>query len=436
MKKIIVIFLVFLLLSYFAFDYYNKSSSAKKGPSGSRGDRGGSVATAVETEMASRRDMRDLGEFFGSAEPYSKFNVVPRVSGRIKSLNYKLGDTIKSGALVAELEDDEYRLALEQANASLEIAEANYKESETLLKTAEKDLQRIQTMHKQKIASVSNLEQAEAAYDSRKARNLVNAAQVKQAQTAVKQAELRLAYTKIDAVWTDGSEERLIAEKFLSEGGMANTNSPLVSIIDIETLIIAVDVTELDYHKLKNGMEVFVTSSSYPDKQFKGRIARLAPMLDVASRQARAEIELENPDYLLKPGIFVNAVVIYDTHENVLTVPAISLVNRRGVQGVFEITPDRKNAKFVPVKTGYSTGKYIEITEPENLGEIVTLGYHLLEDGAAVNIGGIQEAGAKSDGKRGKQGEGKMKTSDGETSKKTSEAEAGKTGQKKQGVSK
>ena len=118
----------------------------------------------------------------------------------------------------------------------------------------------------------------------------------------------------------------------------------------------------------------------FQDKDFQGRIVRIAPLLQEASRQARVEIEVENQEKLLKPGMFITAQIEYARRANVTVVPYNALAKRNDRQGIFLVDRAAKLARFIAVETGIVEGGRVEIVSPKNLsGYVVTLGHYLLE---------------------------------------------------------
>ena len=384
MKKLIFAFIVGAALVGFGRYYYIKNNTVEKKPGG----RGGAkqVVVAVETGNVSKGDMNDEGIFSGSILPKSKFQVAPKTSGRIKKVNFDIGDTIKNGDIVAELDDEEFLLAVEQAEAALEIARANYNESGELLEISRRELERVKTMRKQKVASEVEVENASADFKTRSAKHLVNKSSLRQAEASLAQAKLKLAYTKVDASWSYGVNDRFVSERLLDEGAMITANTPIISVIDITNLTVVIDVVERDYFKIKQGMEVKIFPTALPDKTYTAKVTRIAPMLDEVSRQARIELNLKNTGFELKPGMFITADIIYGTHSNTTIVPIEALVIRNEQEGVFLVDEAKKVAKFVAVKTGYRSPTQVEIVSPDISGRVVTLGQHLLEDGMTIRI--------------------------------------------------
>ena len=98
------------------------------------------------------------------------------------------------------------------------------------------------------------------------------------------------------------------------------------------------------------------------------------------------QIEVPNPEWKLKPGMFVRVQLEFASKDNAVIVPRNAVVKRDGRQGVFEIDPEKRTARFVPVELGISSGNRVEITSPELAGPVATLGNHLLTDGVPVLI--------------------------------------------------
>lgn len=389
MKKLIFAFIIGAAIVGAVMYFTNKQTAGDKKKAGGRG---GQVVVAIETGNVTHGNMNDEGIFTGSIEAESKFQVAPKISGRIKKFNFDIGDTIKNGDIVAELDDEELVLSVRQAEAALEIAKANYNESGELLQISKKEYERVQTMRKQKVASEVEVENASADYKTRSAKHLVNKSQLSQSETSLAQAKLKLDYSKVDASWNSGSCSRFVAERFQNEGAMINANSPLISVIDIDTLKIVIDVVERDYFKIYKGMDATILPTALPGKSFNAKVSRVAPMLDETSRQARIEMTIDNKNHELKPGMFITARVIYGTHTDTTVVPLEALVTRNEKDGVFVVDETAKVAKFIPATIGFKSTTKAEIIEPAITGRVVTLGQHLLEDGMAIRIPSDEKA--------------------------------------------
>ncbi len=205
-----------------------------------------------------------------------------------------------------------------------------------------------------------------------------------QKEAALRAVEVRLSYSKIQASWEDGDEQRIVGERFVDEGAMLKANDPIVSILDIHSLTAVIHVIERDYSKVRPGQETIVTTDAFPGKSFTGRVVRVAPLLKETSREARVEIEIPNPDGDLKPGMFVRVEIEFEKRSEATVVPPSALVKRNSSQGVFLADTENMKARFVPITLGIVNGELAEVIRPALSGQVVVLGHHLLEDGGAI----------------------------------------------------
>jgi len=159
---------------------------------------------------------------------------------------------------------------------------------------------------------------------------------------------------------------------------------PVLNIAYMDKVKIVVNVGEKDISKLRKGEKVRASVDAYPEESFLGRVVKVAPAVDPRSRKLKVELEIENKDHRLKPGMFADVEIIYNEHSNVLVVPRISVLEKEGRTILFTVEDGR--AKLREVKTGISDGEKIEIVEGLTEGEsVVVEGNYGLIDGAKVN---------------------------------------------------
>jgi RND family efflux transporter MFP subunit len=351
------------------------------------GEAGGPRGAAVAVEIAAveRGGIRDVGTFSGTLIPKSYFTVVPKISGRIRELFVDIGDRLTRGQLVALLEDEEYQQQVIQAEADLGVAKANLEEAMSARELAKKEIERAKTLHEKGILSDAELEAAQSAFSTREARSKVTQAQIANQQAALETAKVRLSYTRIRAAWETGGDVRFVGERFVNPGAMLSSNTPLLSVIELQPITAVIHVTEKDYFRLRTEQPVLLTSGAYPGREFHGVVARVAPILKETSREARVEVNVENADGALKPGMFVNARIEFVSRADATVVPTSAIVNRGALQGLFLADLETKKAVFQPATVGIIEGDRAEILEPAALtGYVITLGHHLLENGTAL----------------------------------------------------
>ncbi len=418
MKKAVIVLLVLsACLGVIGWQVYLRILEQRKSER-RRGER----VVAVEVTPVGRQTVRQVAEFTGTLLPRSRFVVAPKVPGRLERLLVNIGDPVRNGDLIAVLDGAEYAQQVAEAKAELEVSRANLADCQSALDIAEREYQRAKELREQKVASVAELEAAEARHRAAKAKHDVAEAQIKQRQAALKAAEVRLSYTRIDASWGNaegtgtaapppasepaapaasnpvGTGTRIVAERFVDEGAMLRANDPIVSIVDLSTVLAIINVIERDFPQVRVGQFAAITTDAYPGRQFTGKVVRRAPVLREESRQARLEIEIPNTQGLLAAGMFVRARIQFAEHPEATVVPQTALVRRNDRQGVFLADAREMKARFVAVEVGISEKGWVEIVRPKLQGQVITLGQHLLEDGASISLPGGKPGSKKGAG--------------------------------------
>ena len=386
MKKFILVLLVLAVIVMAGWQLYSRITASDIEEKPSRP----AVSVAVETKPIDKDSIRDIGVFTGSLEPKSQFAVAPKVAGWLKELLVDVGDTVERNQIIAVLDDEEFAQEVEQARAELQVAAANAANYASDLDIAKREYERAKALREKQIASASELDVSEAAFNASQTRHKVSLAQVTQEESALKTALVRLSYTKVRAFWEEGDQIRVVGERFVDEGELLQINQSIVSILENNPLTAVVYVIERDYPKVTIGQQAIVTTDAYPGRTFAGSITRIAPLLKESSRQARLEIEVPNSDLTLKPGMFVRASVEFAKHENATLIPLPALVRRDDKEGIFIADTQNLKARFVPVTTGIINSEIVEITDPEISGLVITMGNHLLEDGSDITLPKIE----------------------------------------------
>ncbi|MDW7761811.1 MAG: efflux RND transporter periplasmic adaptor subunit [Acidobacteriota bacterium] len=410
-RKTMAAILGIIVLGFLGWRVLRAVFPSGQGPGGGPG----SVAVAVEIGPVRISSLRDMGLFSGTLISKSHVVVAPKISGKLNRLLVDIGDPVTSGQLVAVLEDEEYQQQVIQAEADLRVARANLEEAASSLDMSAKDLERARTLHQKGIQSDSQLDAVIAQNGAQQARYNVAVAQLANREAALQTARVRLSYTRIAALWETGGAVRYVGERFVDQGALLSANAPILSIVELHPITAVIHVTDREYFRLRIDQPAAVLSSAFPEKSFNGRVVRVAPLLKETSRQARVEIEIDNPEKLLKPGMFINAQIEFDRRENVTVVPFNAVATRDGQAGVFLIDLENTRARFQPVQTGIVEGNLVEIVEPASIsGYVVTLGHYLLErEGGVILPPGAPVSGNGEGGKMPAKPDGKTDSSQG-----------------------
>lgn len=358
------------------------SAPGANGQSGAAGRR--ALPVAVEVATVGRSTLRDAVVFSGSLESRSRLVIATKVAGRLERLPARVGEQIRRGQLLAELEDEEYRQQLEQARAEYVVAQANVETARIGAEAARRELDRVRALQDKQIASAAELDGADTQDRRAQVALTVAEAQLRQKQVTLSAAELRLEQTRLVALWADGGGPRVVAERLAEPGALLRANDVVMSLLETDPLVARLQVAEAVYPRLRPGLRAEVSAPALPGRLFAGTLSAVAPFLDERTGQAEAWVEIANPSGELAPGLAVRVQLEFGRLENVVTVPVVAVVERRGEKGVFLVDPEQPRVRFVAVRLGAVEAGLVQIVEPELSGRVVTLGQHLLEDGGAV----------------------------------------------------
>jgi RND family efflux transporter MFP subunit len=360
---------------------------------GGRGRGRGGAAMAVEVGTASRRELIDYITVVGNLIGEATVDVVPRVSGRLDAVQVQLGDRVARGQQVAKVEDRELREQVNQSKANIEVNKATVVSRENDLRVAESALERAKASFERGLISQQALEDAEARHSAAVSQVQVAKAQLSSTQARLDELEINLANTVLTAPM-DG----VVSKRNLDPGAFAGTNTAVVALVDISAVRLIANLVERDFKRVEPGGQATVEVDAFPGERFDGRVSRVAPVFDPATRTATMEIQIPNPGFRLKPGMYARVRLTADRKQNALTVPRNAIVDISGRRGVY--TVDGEVARFQPVQTGLADENFIEVTDGVQEGmRLVTVGALALRDGDRISvIGAAGRGGSRGDG--------------------------------------
>lgn len=314
-----------------------------------------------KTAVVTRRDIGSSVLATGIIKPMvgAEVRVGSRVSGLVKSLHANVGDYVKKGQIIAELEPSELEAKYNQSLASLQNARANYE-------YARLDFERQKSLFKQNFISQNQLDLAEKTFE-------INKAQMEQAEANLEFAKVQLEYTKITAPISG-----IIASVSTQEGETvaASFAAPtFVTIIDLERLEVWAYVDETDIGRINENQKATFTVDTYSDTDFEGIITAIYPKAVIQDNVVNYVATLKITDFeerILRPEMTVTVTIYLDIKENVLTVPNNAVKREQGKTVVNVLDNNGKMIQRI-VKTGYSTNGYIEILDGIREGEKVII---------------------------------------------------------------
>ena len=293
----------------------------------------GRPTMAVELGTATRGAMSDLVTVVGNLEGQASVDVSSKVSGRLEEVAVRIGDRVTKGGILARVESREITEQVRQAEASFDVARATVRQREADLKFAQTNLDRSRSLFERSLLPRQTLDDADARHQSAQAQLDLSRAQFNQAQARLDELKITLGATEIRS-----PVNGFVGKRLLDPGAFVSPNTAVVSVVEIDRVRLVANVVEKDLRRVRVGSTADVEVDAFPGEVFRGQVARVAPVLDPATRTAQMEVEVPNGDYRLKPGMYSRVKLTVATKAAALTVPVNAVVTIEGARGVFQVT--------------------------------------------------------------------------------------------------
>ena len=316
-----------------------------------RGSRGENRPVPIATSPATQGNISVYYKTNATLEVDKDADIVARVSGLVKTIMVEEGDAVAAGAVLLEIENDEYkhRVTLSSARAQ------NLKSKRDRLKTLTDDL-----------VSVQERETAESEYNT--------------AMAELELAQLNLSYTTVRAPFAGRVVTRMV-----DPGQKVGSDTAVFHLSDFRSLLAKVFVPSKEFRNLKTEQDVNLILDS-TKAIMKGRIKLVSPIIDPSTGTIKITVEVSDYPANTRPGDFAEVQVITDTHSAVVLVPRFAVITDHDEQIVFIATEDN-TAERRPVEIGYSDDDNSEIISGVKVGErVVVKGQRRLENGTVLKI--------------------------------------------------
>jgi RND family efflux transporter MFP subunit len=373
------------------------------------------VAVEVTTAAAIKRELPRFFEATGSLAGDQQTDVAPQTSGKVVAVGVDIGSRVRRGQMLVRLDDAELKLRVEQAVAQVGQAKAAVRQAEekiglrpgqtfdpnrvaevaaakVTLELADKNLTRAEKLIESGDVSRSFYDEQRARRDQLKEQYEVALAQARQnyagvevARTNVANAEAQLALARKNLSYANipAPIDGYVSERTADLGEYVSPQQKVATIVRTNPLRIRIDIPEQAIPEVRVGQSVSVTTSAWPEKNFAGRVARIAPNVSATSRTLTVEAEIENSGGALKPGQFATVRILQERAEPAVLVPARAVVSEAGVSRVFVIKDGHAEQRLV--QTGQTEGDLIEIRTGVAADEqVATSSLEQLSDGIAV----------------------------------------------------
>jgi HlyD family secretion protein len=321
-KRLLITLALLLVVAGSGYGYWRWNNGPKEPPF---------VIAAAE-----RANITQVVSSTGTLQAVVTVQVGSQVSGTIEKLFANFNSKVKSGQAVAQLNQDKFKAAVDQARANHIAAQSSLAKAKVSVEDARRTLDRTRELKKRDLTAQSELDAAQTAYDAAVAQLEVNKAQVAQAQAALNQVSVDLNNTVIRSP-VDG----IVISRNVDVGQTvaASLSAPTLFTIanDLSKMEVHTNVDEADVGNVWEGQEVSFTVDAFPARRFRGKVyqVRNAPLNVQGVITYNAVARIDNKDLILKPGMTANVRFLVSHKENVLVIPNMAMRFR---------PPEQKNA--------------------------------------------------------------------------------------------
>ncbi len=359
---------------------------------------------AVTTEAVKEESVRRPIEVVGTLAAEDQVTVSSQADGAVVKILVDLGDRVRAGQILVELDREKLEYSLEQQRAALARALASYgasspEERPTIERTpdvqmaaaelsqAKQAFDRAQELHKRQLVPKQTLDDAEAtlgakqaAYESSRqgARNL--GADIDASNAMLKLAERRLRDASIRAPFDGYVQKRLV-----SLGEYVQSETPIMTIVRVDPLKVTAEIPERMAPWIEVGQPIELRVDAYPEQTFTGKVSRISPAVNTQTRAFPFEALVPNDAARLKPGTFARVRFETALVERIVTIPYSAMQYRYGVNRAFVVRDNHLTAR--ELKIGDRVGDRIEILGGVEPGDLLALtDVDNLTDGLAVTV--------------------------------------------------
>jgi len=295
-------------------------------------------------------------DFAGTAYANKEANLGTTLPGRVEKCYFIEGQKVNKGDLIVELSSELYTQALIERN------------------TLEKDFDRVTRLREKGSVSEQDFDHVKAMYD----------ASVAKTQMLKKSAEVRAPFagTIVDYIVQEG--ENFFFAPNLKPG--YSMTSGIVQLMQLDVLKVTIDVNEKDISKIVIGQQANVKFDAYPEKVYTGIVKSVDPTLSTLSRTAKVEIQINNNDLLIKPGMFAK-VKIFLPEQNAVFIPFESISRQSGTGNEYVFVIKSDIAEKVQIIRKFSVENLIGVDGLKPGVTIAVAGKNKLSNGCKVRIG-------------------------------------------------
>jgi RND family efflux transporter MFP subunit len=359
---------------------------------------------AIQAEPVRQDSVKRAVDIVGTLAAVDEVTISSEADGKVAKILADLGDRVSTGQLLVQLDNEkqQYTFAQQQAALARTLAQYGAPDSEHLpeledtpdARRANADLvqatqayDRASELFKRTLISQQALDDAKAALQSKRAiyNSAIQNAKNLRASIQASEATMKLAARQLRDTEIRAPFDGFVQKRLVNMGELVKTQMPVMAIVRLDPLKVTAEIPEKMAPWINAGQDVDLKVDAYQDRKFTGKVSRISPAVNTATRAFPFEALVPNKDAVLKPGTFARVHIESGKVDSVLTVPYAALQYRYGVNRVFVVNGDKLAIRELSV--GERVGDRIEVMSGVKAGERVAItDVDSLNDGAAVSV--------------------------------------------------
>lgn len=397
-----------LVLFLLSFSLLVACKQGDSSAASSRGPGGGGPSLPPKQVTLANSEARQLARTVvapGTLTADEQATLSFKVAGRMNQLKVDLGSSVRRGQTIGQLETNDFKVRLQQAEAGLQQARvrlglppegeddsintentATVRQARALLDEAKSNLERTRQLVQQGILAKAEMDRVESAFkvaDSRY-QDAIEEVRNRQAVLLQRRSELAIAKQQLAETTLYAPFDGAVREKRASMGEFLAAGTPVVTIVRLHPLRLRVEVPEREAQGIRPGQMVKVVVEGEEGQSYSGRVARLSPAFQEQSRTLIIEAEVDNQQGKLRPGSFAKAEIQTVATSDVVMVPASAIVTFAGIQKIFSVKDGKAIEKNITV--GRRENDWVAVEGVEANTPVVLSPGNLIS-GQAVTIG-------------------------------------------------
>jgi RND family efflux transporter MFP subunit len=362
------------------------------------------TAKPVKVEVVRQETVRRAVEVVGTLAAVDQVTVSSETEGKVSKILADLGDRVRAGEALIQLDNEKQQYNFDQQKAALARTLAQYgapdpqhlpdiektpdvQKANADLQQAKQSYDRANELFKRTLVPRQTLDDAETALQSKRAsyESALQTAKNLRASIGASEATMKLADRQFRDTQIRAPFDGYVEKRLVNLGELVKAQMPVIAVVRLDPLKIVAEIPEKMAPWISGGQPVQLHVDAYPARTFEGKVSRISPAVNTATRAFPFEALVPNKDAVLKPGTFARVHIESGRQDEVLTLSYTALQYRYGVNRAFVIEGDKLNAR--ELKVGDRMGDRIEILSGVKAGDKVAVtDVDKLADGTKVSV--------------------------------------------------